>query len=177
MICKYVVLNETNKILMVLRPYQFYAVESIIDKVKNSTTGGYIWHTTGSGKTLTSFKASQILMNLPEVKKVVFVVDRKDLDYQTNKEFNSFSKGCIDGTNNTKQLVKQFSDDTKLIVTTIQKLNTAISKKQYLSKMEKLQDERIIFIFDECHRSQFGETHNRIKSFFKIGRASCRESV
>lgn len=166
MICKYIVLNETNKILMVLRPYQFYAVESLIDRVKNSNKNGYIWHTTGSGKTLTSFKASQILMNLPQVKKVVFVVDRKDLDYQTNKEFNSFSKGCIDGTDNTKQLVQQFADDTKLIVTTIQKLNTAISKKQYLSKMEKLQDERIVFIFDECHRSQFGETHNRIKAFF-----------
>lgn len=166
MICKYIVLNETNKILMVLRPYQFYAVEALIDRVKNSNKNGYIWHTTGSGKTLTSFKASQILMNLPQVKKVVFVVDRKDLDYQTNKEFNSFSKGCIDGTDNTKQLVQQFSDDTKLIVTTIQKLNTAISKKQYLSKMEKLQDERIVFIFDECHRSQFGETHNRIKAFF-----------
>ncbi|OYU95640.1 MAG: deoxyribonuclease HsdR [Bacteroidetes bacterium B1(2017)] len=166
MICKYVVLNETNKILMVLRPYQYYAVETLIDRVKNSNKNGYIWHTTGSGKTLTSFKASQILMNLPQVKKVVFVVDRKDLDYQTNKEFNSFSKGCIDGTDNTKQLVQQFADDTKLLVTTIQKLNTAISKKQYLSKMEKLQDERIIFIFDECHRSQFGETHNRIKAFF-----------
>ncbi len=166
MICKYLVLNETNKILMVLRPYQFYAVEALIDRVKNSNKNGYIWHTTGSGKTLTSFKASQILMNLPQIKKVVFVVDRKDLDYQTNKEFNSFSKGCIDGTNNTKQLVKQFSDDTKLIVTTIQKLNTAISKKVYLEKMEKLKDERIVFIFDECHRSQFGETHNRIKAFF-----------
>jgi type I restriction enzyme, R subunit len=166
MICKYIVLNETNKILMVLRPYQFYAVEALIDRVKNSNKNGYIWHTTGSGKTLTSFKASQILMNLPQVKKVVFVVDRKDLDYQTNKEFNSFSKGCIDGTDNTKQLVQQFSDDTKLIVTTIQKLNTAISKKQYLSKMSTLQDERIVFIFDECHRSQFGETHNRIKAFF-----------
>jgi type I restriction enzyme R subunit len=166
MICKYIVLNETNKILMVLRPYQFYAVEALIDRVKNSNKNGYIWHTTGSGKTLTSFKASQILMNLPQVKKVVFVVDRKDLDYQTNKEFNSFSKGCIDGTDNTKQLVRQFSDDTKLIVTSIQKLNTAISKKQHLSKMEKLQDERIVFIFDECHRSQFGETHNRIKVFF-----------
>lgn len=166
MICKYIVLNETNKILMVLRPYQFYAVEALIERVKNSNKNGYIWHTTGSGKTLTSFKASQILMNLPQVKKVVFVVDRKDLDYQTNKEFNSFSKGCIDGTDNTKQLVQQFADDTKLIVTTIQKLNTAISKKQYLSKMEKLQDERIVFIFDECHRSQFGETHNRIKAFF-----------
>lgn len=166
MICKYIVLSESHKILMVLRPYQYFAVEALIDRVKNSNKNGYIWHTTGSGKTLTSFKASQILMNLPQVKKVVFVVDRKDLDYQTTKEFNSFSKGSIDGTDNTKALVNQFADDTKLIVTTIQKLNTAISKKQYLSKMEKLQNERIVFIFDECHRSQFGETHNRIKSFF-----------
>ncbi|WP_282074013.1 type I restriction endonuclease subunit R [Polaribacter atrinae] len=166
MICKYIVLNETHKILMVLRPYQYYAVESIIDKVKNSTHNGYIWHTTGSGKTLTSFKASQIIMKMPQVKKVVFVVDRKDLDYQTTKEFNSFSKGSIDGTDNTKALVKQFSDDTKIIVTTIQKLNTAISKKNYLAKMEKMKEERIVFIFDECHRSQFGETHNRIKAFF-----------
>ncbi|MBL0102414.1 MAG: type I restriction endonuclease subunit R [Bacteroidetes bacterium] len=166
MICKYIVLNETNKILMVLRPYQFYAAEALIDRVKNTNKNGYIWHTTGSGKTLTSFKASQILMNLPHVKKVVYVVDRKDLDYQTNKEFNSFSKGCIDGTDNTRQLVKQFSDETKLIVTTIQKLNTAISKKQHLTAMEKLKDEKIVFIFDECHRSQFGETHNRIKAFF-----------
>ncbi len=167
MICKYIVLNETNKILMVLRPYQYYAVEALINKVMHSRKNGYVWHTTGSGKTLTSFKASQILTALPKVKKVVFVVDRKDLDYQTTKEFNSFSKGCIDGTDNTKQLVKQFADDTKLIVTTIQKLNTAISKKQYQGKMEKMQDERIVFIFDECHRSQFGETHNRIKEFFK----------
>jgi type I restriction enzyme R subunit len=166
MICKYIVLNETQKILMVLRPYQYYAVEALVDKVMHSRSNGYIWHTTGSGKTLTSFKASQILTNLPKVKKVVFVVDRKDLDYQTNKEFNSFSKGSIDGTDNTKALVKQFSDDTKLIVTTIQKLNTAISKKQYLGKMEKLKDERIVFIFDECHRSQFGETHGRINKFF-----------
>lgn len=166
MICKYIVLSQAHKILMVLRPYQYYAVEALIDRVKNSNKNGYIWHTTGSGKTLTSFKASQILMNLPQVKKVVFVVDRKDLDYQTTKEFNSFSKGSIDGTDNTKALVNQFADDTKLIVTTIQKLNTAISKKQYLEKMDKLKDERIVFIFDECHRSQFGETHNRIKSFF-----------
>lgn len=167
MISKYIVLNETHKILMVLRPYQFYAVENLVNQVENSNNNAYIWHTTGSGKTLTSFKASQIIMNMPQVKKVVFVVDRKDLDYQTTKEFNSFSKGCIDGTDNTKSLVKQFGDDTKLIVTTIQKLNTAISKAKYLSKMQALQDERIVFIFDECHRSQFGETHNRIKAFFE----------
>lgn len=166
MICKYIVLNETQKILMVLRPYQYYAVEALVDKVLHSRSNGYIWHTTGSGKTLTSFKASQILTALPKVKKVVFVVDRKDLDYQTTKEFNSFSKGSIDGTDNTKALVKQFTNDTKLIVTTIQKLNTAISKQHYVAKMEKLKDERVVFIFDECHRSQFGETHGRINKFF-----------
>jgi type I restriction enzyme R subunit len=166
MITKYIVLNETEKVLLVLRPYQYYATESIIERVKNSTKNGYIWHTTGSGKTLTSFKTSQVLMKLPQVHKVVFVVDRKDLDYQTTKEFNAFSKGSIDGTDDTKALVKQFSDDTKLIVTTIQKLNTAISKTQYLAKMEQLQDKKIVFIFDECHRSQFGETHKRIKKFF-----------
>lgn len=167
MICKYIVLNEANKILMVLRPYQYYAVEALVDRVMHSRKNGYIWHTTGSGKTLTSFKASQILTRLPKIKKVVFVVDRKDLDYQTTKEFNSFSKGSVDGTDNTGQLVRQFTDDTKLIVTTIQKLNTAISKRHFLENMGALQDERIVFIFDECHRSQFGETHQRIISFFR----------
>ncbi len=176
MICQYIVLNEAYKIPMVLRPYQFYAVEALIERVKNSNKNGYIWHTTGSGKTLTSFKASQILMKMPEVHKVVFVVDRKDLDYQTTKEFNSFSDGCIDGTDNTNNLVKQFTDtyidkkgeakNSKLIVTTIQKLNTAISKLKYEKKMADLKDKRIVFIFDECHRSQFGDTHKRIKEFF-----------
>ncbi len=166
MICKYIVLAEVPKILMCLRPYQYHAVEAIIDRVSNTNKNGYIWHTTGSGKTLTSFKTAQILMKLPQVFKVVFVVDRKDLDFQTTKEFNSFSDGSVDGTDNTKALVKQFSDDTKLIVTTIQKLNTAISKKQYLEKMEQLKDKHIVFIFDECHRSQFGDTHRAIKNFF-----------
>ncbi len=166
MITRYTVLNEAQKILMILRPYQYYACEAIMARVKDSTKNGYIWHTTGSGKTLTSFKASQLLIKLPQVYKVVFVVDRKDLDYQTTKEFNSFSKGSIDGTDNTQALVQQFSDDTPLIVTTIQKLNTAIQKQAHLTRMEKLQDKRIVFIFDECHRSQFGETHNRIKAFF-----------
>ena len=166
MICKYIVLNETNKALMILRPYQYYAVESIIDRVKNSTKNGYIWHTTGSGKTLTSFKASQVLMKLPQVKKVVFVVDRKDLDNQTIREFNSFRKDSVDPTSDTKGLVKQFSEDTSLIVTTIQKLNNAISKGKHLLKMDKLKDDRIVFIFDECHRTQFGETHSNIKNFF-----------
>ena len=166
MICKYIVLAQVPKILMILRPYQFHATEAIIDRVENTNKNGYIWHTTGSGKTLTSFKTAQILMKLPHVEKVVFVVDRKDLDYQTTKEFNSFSDGSVDGTDNTKALVKQFSDDTKLIVTTIQKLNTAISKKQYLAQMQRLQDKHIVFIFDECHRSQFGETHLAITKFF-----------
>ena len=144
MICKYIVLAEVQKILMVLRPYQYYASEMIIDRVVNSDKNGYIWHTTGSGKTLTSFKASQILMKLPQVHKVVFVVDRKDLDFQTTKEFNSFSDGSVDGTDNTKALVKQFSDDTKLIVTTIQKLNTAISKSRYQESMESVKDKHKI---------------------------------
>jgi type I restriction enzyme R subunit len=166
MITKYIVLQESDKILMVLRPYQFYAVEAIVERVKNTTDYGYIWHTTGSGKTLTSFKTAQILTNLPKVHKVVFVVDRRDLDYQTTKEFNSFSKGSIDGTNNTNTLVKQMVGDNKLIVTTIQKLNTAISKSRYLGRMGTIKDERIVYIFDECHRSQFGKTHNDIKEFF-----------
>ncbi|WP_051678520.1 type I restriction endonuclease subunit R [Thiomicrospira pelophila] len=166
MFTKYIVLNHTFKILMALRPYQYYAVEAIIDKVKNSVHNGYIWHTTGSGKTLTSFKAAQILTNLPKVDKVVFCVDRKDLDYQTAKEFNAFSEGSVDSTDNTQKLVTQLGDDTKLIVTTIQKLNTAIMKERYKTAMEPLKDKRIIFIFDECHRSQFGDTHKRITEYF-----------
>ena len=176
MVTKYIVLHESDKILMILRPYQFYPTEAIIDRVKNITRNGYIWHTTGSGKTLTSFKASQVLMQLSQVHKVVFVVDRKDLDYQTTKEYNSFADGSIDGTDDTSMLVSQFSGsyktkdgklkETKLIVTTIQKLNGAISKNQYLKKMEPLKDKRMVFIFDECHRSQFGETHKRIRKFF-----------
>ncbi|MBN2857639.1 MAG: type I restriction endonuclease subunit R, partial [Candidatus Delongbacteria bacterium] len=166
MIAHYIVLNESNKVPMVLRPYQFYAVEAIVRQVSESRENGYIWHTTGSGKTLTSFKASQIIMNLPGVKKVVFVVDRKDLDYQTMNEFNSFKKDSVDVTDNTSSLIKQFKDDTKLILTTIQKLNLAI-KDLYAPQISHLADERIVFIFDECHRSQFGETHKRITEFFK----------
>ncbi len=167
MITKYIVLHESDKILMVLRPYQFHAVEAIIDKVKNSTKNGYIWHTTGSGKTLTSFKASQIITNNPKIKKVVFVVDRQDLDDQTVREFRAFDKDSIDGTENTKMLVDQFLDVKRsLIVTTILKLNTAISKAKFRKQIEALKDENIVFIFDECHRSQFGDTHQRITNFF-----------
>ncbi|HKL44043.1 MAG TPA: type I restriction endonuclease subunit R [Candidatus Absconditabacterales bacterium] len=167
MIAKYIVLNETDKILMILRPYQFYATEKILDRVANSNKNGYIWHTTGSGKTLTSFKASQLLTHAPDISKVIFVVDRKDLDYQTTKEFNAFSKGSVDGSNNTHHLVQQLADDNnKLIVTTIQKLNTAITKEHHTKLIDHLREEKIVFIFDECHRSQFGDTHDRIKKFF-----------
>jgi type I restriction enzyme R subunit len=175
MIAKYIVINETHKILMVLRPYQYFATEALIKQVKTNTDNAYIWHTTGSGKTLTSFKTSQILMDLPEVYKVVFVVDRKDLDYQTMTEFNSFKDGSVDATNNTNSLVQQFlgkykdkkgqAKDSDLIITTIQKLNNAISG-HYRYQLEHLKNERFVFIFDECHRSQFGETHGRITEFF-----------
>ena len=166
MICKYIVLHESDKVLMVLRPYQYYAVEAITKRVKDTNKNGYIWHTTGSGKTLTSFKAAQILTSLPTVHKVVFVVDRADLDYQTSKEFNHFSPDCVDNTNNTSALVRQMAGENPLIVTTIQKLNTAINKPRHEEAMETLKDKRIVFIFDECHRSQFGETHKNIVKFF-----------
>jgi type I restriction enzyme R subunit len=165
MISKYTVL-KVDKTIMVMRPYQYYAVEAVIERVKNSTKNGYIWHTTGSGKTLTSFKASQILVGMPEIEKVVFVVDRNDLDAQTIREFNAYKEKSVDTTSNTNQLVKQFADETPLIVTTIQKLNTAISRDRHLVKMDRLKDKRIVFIFDECHRSQFGETHKRITEYF-----------
>lgn len=168
MLTKYIVTNETMKALMILRPYQYYAVEKIIDRVKNyPNRNGYIWHTTGSGKTLTSFKASQILSSLNGIDKVIFCVDRKDLDYQTSKEFNAFSKGSVGDVNNTGQFVDQMiSSNYNIIVTTIQKLNNAISKPHYLKQMEKIKDKRIVFIFDECHRTQFGETHAKINEFF-----------
>jgi type I restriction enzyme R subunit len=167
MISHYVVMNETFKNMMVLRPYQYFATEAIINQVKAGNDNGYIWHTTGSGKTLTSFKASQIIMDLPEVHKMVFVVDRKDLDYQTMQEFNSFKKGSVDVTDNTASLVAQLTDTTKLVLTTIQKLNNAITKHHYENKLGHLKDKKIVFIFDECHRSQFGETHDRIITYFK----------
>ena len=167
MMTHYMVLTE-EKVIKVLRPYQFYATEALVDRVKNSNDNAYIWHTTGSGKTLTSFKAAQIIQRMPKVHKVVFCVDRKDLDYQTAKEFNGFCKGSVDETTNTHTLVQQLNDDhTKLILTTIQKLNNAICKEHYLSKVAHLQDKKFVFIFDECHRSQFGDTHQNFKQFFK----------
>ena len=169
MIAEYIVLAEALQIPMILRPYQYYAVRAIVDRVKhNHNKNGYIWHTTGSGKTLTSYKASQILSRIPEVKKVLFVVDRKDLDIQTTKEFNSFSDGSVDGTDNTSALVRQLQNPNQvLIVTTIQKLDRAISRPAYLERFEHLANEKVVVIFDECHRSQFGRTHARINGFFK----------
>ncbi len=166
MICRYTVLHESDKILMVLRPYQYYAVEAIIERVKTTRKNGYIWHTTGSGKTLTSFKAAQILKELPNVHKVIFVVDRADLDYQTSREFNYYSPDCVDTTDNTKNLVKQMAGKNQLIVTTIQNLNTAIKNPRHEKAIEALKNKPIVFIFDECHRSQFGKTHKNIKNFF-----------
>lgn len=167
MIARYIVQHETNRALMMLRPYQYYAVEKILERVKLGRGDGYIWHTTGSGKTLTSFKSSQLLSNDPNVDKVMFVVDRRDLDYQTALEFNAFSADSVDTTENTEKLVKQLTDpNCRLIVTTIQKLNAAISKKQFQEKCETVKDKKFVFIFDECHRSQFGETHQRICDFF-----------
>ncbi|MBB2145742.1 HsdR family type I site-specific deoxyribonuclease [Pedobacter sp. LMG 31464] len=174
MICKYIVLNETEKKLMVLRPYQYYAVENIIKKVTENTVlngydvekNGYIWHTTGSGKTLTSFKASQVLSRIPAIKKVVFVVDRKDLDYQTNQEYDKFSKGCVSAADTTDDLIRKLNDPSvSIIVTTIQKLNNAITGRS-IARMAKIQHQRMVFIFDECHRSQFGDTHKNIVSYF-----------
>ncbi|MDE1482540.1 type I restriction endonuclease subunit R [Xenorhabdus bovienii] len=174
MITHYTVLNETRKCLMVMRPYQFYACEAMIHHVKESLhvqgklRNGYIWHTTGSGKTLTSFKASQVIMSMPEVDRVIFVVDRRDLDYQTAKEFNSFSKDSVDTTNNTSTLIKHLKATcSKLTLTTIQKLNNAITHEGYKAQLEHLRKERIVFIFDECHRSQFGDTHKAIVNFFE----------
>lgn len=167
MISRYIVLNHSDESLMVLRPYQFYAVEGILDRAINSNENGYIWHTTGSGKTLTSFKASQLLTMEKNIDKVIFVVDRRDLDYQTTKEFNSFCSGAVDGTESTASLVNQLrGEKTKLVITTIQKLTRAIDSENYEHKMSGLKDKKIILIFDECHRSQFGDMHKKITNFF-----------
>ena len=163
---KYIVLHEGDKCLMVLRPYQFYAVEKILDKVKNSNDNGYIWHTTGAGKTLTSFKAAQLVSELDDVDKVMFVVDRHDLDTQTQSEYEAFEPNAVDGTDNTDELVKRLHSNSKIIITTIQKLNAAVSKTWYSSKIEAIRHSRVVMIFDECHRSHFGDSHKRIMKFF-----------
>ncbi|QTD45726.1 type I restriction endonuclease subunit R [Ottowia testudinis] len=180
-ISRYMVLLAGEQKLMVMRPYQVYAVQHIVQCIAEDNGNGYIWHTTGSGKTLTSFKASTLLKENQHIHKCVFVVDRKDLDRQTREEFNRFQEGCVEENTNTAALVRRLlSDDyaDKVIVTTIQKLGLALdegSKRNtqrakngqatYKQQLEALQDKRIVFIFDECHRSQFGENHKAIKAF------------
>ena len=182
MISRYMVLIASEQKLMMMRPYQIYAVKAIVDCIHQNCGNGYIWHTTGSGKTLTSFKASTLLKDNPDIEKCLFVVDRKDLDRQTREEFNKFQEGCVEENTNTGTLVRRLlSDDyaDKVIVTTIQKLGLALDenskrnkqqkrdgKSTYKEQLEPLRDKRIVFIFDECHRSQFGDNHKAIKEFF-----------
>jgi len=171
------VLVASEQKLLVMRPYQIYAVKAIVDCIHQNRGNGYIWHTTGSGKTLTSFKASTLLKDNPDIEKCLFVVDRKDLDRQTREEFNKFQEGCVEENTNTETLVRRMlSEDyaNKVIVTTIQKLGLALdpsykrdaSRLSYMERLEPLRNKRIVFIFDECHRSQFGENHKAIKEFF-----------
>lgn len=181
-ISRYMVLIASEQKLLMMRPYQIYAVKAIVDCITQNCGNGYIWHTTGSGKTLTSFKASTLLKDNPDIEKCLFVVDRKDLDRQTREEFNKFQEGCVEENTNTASLVRRLiSDDyaDKVIVCTIQKLGLALDenskrnkqqkkdgKQTFKEQLEPLRDKRIVFIFDECHRSQFGENHKAIKEFF-----------
>jgi type I restriction enzyme, R subunit len=172
MISHYMVLVASEQKLLMMRPYQIYAVKNIVACIQQNTGNGYIWHTTGSGKTLTSFKASTLLKDNPGIDKCLFVVDRKDLDRQTREEFNKFQEGCVEENTNTETLVRRLlSDDyaDKVIVTTIQKLGLALdssNKRNYKERLEPLRNQRMVFIFDECHRSQFGDNHTAIKEFF-----------
>ena len=166
-IARYMILNQTEKMLLVMRPYQIYAVENIVSRALDTNNNGYVWHTTGSGKTITSFKTSQILAKEPSINQVFFLVDRKDLDKQTLDEFNKFKPGCVDLTNNTDKLIEQMKDSTKdLIVTTIQKMANACSNFKYAPILEKYKDLKTVFIIDECHRSQFGDMHRQISKTF-----------
>lgn len=183
-ISKYMVLVQSEQKMLVMRPYQINAVEAIEKCVDQNRGNGFIWYTTGSGKTLTSFKASTLLKANDEIEKCLFVVDRKDLDRQTREEFNKFQPGSVEENTNTETLVRRLlSTDyaDKVIVTTIQKLGLALDEKSkrnkqkaekgvetYKSRLEPLRDKRMVFIFDECHRSQFGDNHKAIKSFFPI---------
>jgi len=172
LISRYMVLVETEQKILVMRPYQIYAVESIVSCIEENRGNGYIWHTTGSGKTLTSFKTSTLLKTNPNIEKCLFVVDRKDLDRQTRMEFNKFQEGSVEENTNTESLVRRLlSTDyaDKVIVTTIQKLGIALdpnNRNNYIERLAPLKDKRVVFIFDECHRSQFGDNHKAIKEFF-----------
>lgn len=172
MISRYMVLVHSEQKLLMMRPYQIYAVQAIVECIHQGAGNGYIWHTTGSGKTLTSFKASTLLKDNPDIDKCLFVVDRKDLDRQTREEFNKFQEGCVEENTNTEKLVSNLLSDNyahKVLVTTIQKLGLALNgsnRKNYKERLEPLRNRRMVFIFDECHRSQFGENHKAIKEFF-----------
>lgn len=167
MLDKYMVIKTTEPILMVMRPYQIYAVKAAKRRVLDSNKNGYVFACTGSGKTLTSFKLAQLLRDEPRVDKVIFLIDRKDLDDQTVDEYNSFEKDCVDGSDSTAVLVRQLKqDDHKLIVTTIQKMANAIRNKRYESLMDSYRDKKVVFIIDECHRSQFGKMHGDIERHF-----------
>lgn len=167
MMTKFTVLNDTDKLMMVMRPYQVFASEALIRQATVTNRNAYIWHTTGAGKTLTAFKTAQILASNPLIKKVIFLVDRKDLDTQTTEEFNKFESGSVDTTNRTDVLVKQMNDKNRqLIITTIQKMATAVKKPQYSAVMDNYRNEKVVFIIDECHRSQFGDMHKDIVRHF-----------
>lgn len=167
MLSRYTILNDTDKILMAMRPYQVYAVEALVRQATLTNRNAYIWHTTGAGKTLTSFKTAQILAANPNIKKVIFLVDRKDLDSQTSEEFNKFEEGSVDTTDRTDVLVKQMKDKNRqLIVTTIQKMANAVKHPRYAKIMHDYKDKRVVFIIDECHRSQFGDMHKDIVRHF-----------
>ena len=166
-ISKYIVLHEGDKSLMVLRPYQYYAVEEIINRVENTNKNGYVWHTTGAGKTLTSFKAAQLVSEIDGIDKVMFVVDRHDLDTQTQSEYEAFEPGAVDNTDNTYELIKRLSGNSKIIITTIQKLNCAVTRDYYNKHLQEVRDKKVVMIFDECHRSHFGDCHKNIVGFFR----------
>ncbi|GAE26241.1 type I restriction-modification system [Halalkalibacter wakoensis JCM 9140] len=168
MISRYMVINDTDKALMVMRPYQVYAVEALVKRATETKNNGFIWHTTGSGKTLTSFKAGQILADEENIKKVFFLVDRQDLDTQTIAEFNKFQKGSVDRTDKTEILIEQVKDPMKrFIVTTIQKMNNAIKNPKYAKVMAPYKQDHVVFIIDECHRSQFGDMRKEIDRHFQ----------
>ena len=168
MLVKFTIINDTDKIMMIMRPYQVYATEALIRQATVTNRNAYIWHTTGAGKTLTSFKTAQILASMPHIKKVIFLVDRKDLDTQTTEEFNKFEAGSVDATEKTTVLVKQMKDKNRqLIITTIQKMANAVKNQRYAAIMDIYKTEKVIFIIDECHRSQFGDMHKDIVRHFQ----------
>lgn len=168
LLTKFFIVKESEPILMVMRPYQIYAVKRAFERIVGSNLNGYVFHTTGSGKTLTSYKLASLLRDDRRIDKVFFLIDRKDLDDQTVDEYNSFEPGCVDNTDNTKQLVSALGDSTKtLIVTTIQKMASALKNPKYAEKMETLRQKKCVFIIDECHRSQFGRMHGDIQRHFQ----------